>query len=163
MTSFDLSPLYKSAIGFDRFAQYIDEAMRQDSQSAYPPFNVERLGDDDYRITMAVAGFTRDELDLEVEGDVLKVTGRKADKDQQQEEQARAEDEAPQQRFLHRGIAQRSFERQFRLADHVKVISAELENGLLHIGLQRQVPEALKPRKIDIASNDTKALTENAA
>lgn len=154
MRNFDLTPLYKSAIGFDRFANMIDEAMRQDTQPGYPPYNIELVDENQYRITMAVAGFANDELDLEVEGETLKITGNKRkDADQQQ------------RHFLHQGIAERSFERRFRLADHVKVVSASLENGLLHIGLEREIPEALKPRKIEIngGANEGQLIDESAS
>lgn len=150
MRTFDLSPLYRSAIGFDRFANLLDEATRQDTQPGYPPYNIELVDENQYRITMAVAGFAEEELELEVEGEMLKVSGNK-----------RKTEDAKQRQFLHQGIAERSFERRFRLADHVKVISANLENGLLHIGLEREIPEALRPRKISInTDNDNRLLKQ---
>jgi len=141
MPTYDFSPLYRSAIGFDRFAQLVDEALRSESAPSYPPYNIELVAEDKYRITMAVAGFDRSELDLEVEHDTLKVIGRKL------KEEAR-------KTFLHRGIAARDFEHRFQLADHVKVIGANLENGLLNIELVREVPEAMRPRKISIGGGD---------
>lgn len=141
MRTYDFSPLYRSAIGFDRFAQLVDEALRSESAPSYPPYNIELVAEDKYRITMAVAGFDRAELDLEVEHDTLKVTGRKVK-------------EEGKKTFLHRGIAARDFEHRFQLADHVKVVGANLENGLLNIELVREIPEAMKPRKISIGGDD---------
>ncbi len=138
MRTFDLSPLYKSAIGFDRFAKVMDEAMRHE-QNGFPPYNIELVQEDQYRITMAVAGFAEEELDIEVEGDTLTVVGNKA-----KSEESR--------KFLHQGIAERNFKRNFRLAEHVEVRGAKLENGLLNIELVRTVPEAMKPRKISIGN-----------
>ncbi|MBX9868456.1 MAG: Hsp20 family protein [Burkholderiaceae bacterium] len=137
MRNFDFAPLYRSAIGFDRLAHLFNEAQRTESAPSYPPYNIELVAEDQYRITMAVAGFTRSELDIESERDVLKIVGRK------QKEEA-------QNRYLHRGIAARDFEHSFRLADHVKVTAAKLDNGLLSIELVREVPEAYKPRRIAI-------------
>ena len=137
MRTYDFAPLYRSAIGFDRLANLFDEAQRADAQPSYPPYNIELVTEDSYQITMAIAGFDRSELDIESENDTLKITGRK-----------RREEE--QRTFLHRGIAARDFEHSFRLADHVRVIGAKLDKGLLHIELVREVPEALKPRKISI-------------
>lgn len=137
MRNFDFAPLYRSAIGFDRLAHLFNEAQRAESAPSYPPYNIELVAEDQYRITMAVAGFTRSELDIESERDVLKIVGRK------QKEEA-------QNRYLHRGIAARDFEHSFRLADHVKVTAAKLDNGLLSIELVREVPEAYKPRRIAI-------------
>jgi molecular chaperone IbpA len=132
----DLSPLYRTAIGFDRLASMLENANRLES-AGYPPYNIEVTGDDEYQITMAVAGFTDDELSIESKQNELSVTGEKSE----------AEGE---QKFLHRGIATRSFERKFQLADHVYVKGANLEHGLLHIELYRELPEALKPRSISI-------------
>jgi molecular chaperone IbpA len=138
MTRYDLSPLFRSTVGFDRLARLVDSATRVDDASlSYPPYNIEKLGDDAYRVTMAVAGFSSDELDLTVHENSLTVTGRSKDEEKQGE-------------FLHRGIARRGFERRFQLADHIKVASASLTNGLLEISLVREVPEQLKPRKIEI-------------
>ncbi len=140
MTTFDLSPLYRTAIGFDRLAETLSSASRVDS-NGYPPYNIESLGDDQYRITMAVAGFSADELDIQTERNTLTITGAK--------QEATTDD---QSEFLYRGIATRSFERRFQLADHVEVSSANMENGLLHIKLKRELPEQMKPRKIEIGS-----------
>mgnify|MGYP000353797338 CR=1 FL=1 len=146
-TSTDFSPLYRSFIGFDHLAGLIDKASRADKQSSYPPYNIELLAEDKYRITMAIAGFTNDELDIESKENTLIVTGTKP-----------ASTAETPRNFLHQGIAERNFERKFQLGDHVKVIDASLENGLLHIDLEREIPEALKPRKIAINS---KKLIEN--
>ncbi len=140
MRNFDFSPLYRSAIGFDRMANLLDSLSRTEQvQPSYPPYNIELTGEDQYRITMAVAGFERDELNIEVNQNNLTVSANKKS------------DEQPRT-YLHQGIAARSFERRFQLADHVQVKSATIENGLLHIELQREVPEAMKPRTIQINS-----------
>ena len=140
MRNFDFSPLYRSAIGFDRMANILDSLNRaEQNQPSYPPYNIELTGEDRYRITMAVAGFDRNEINIEVNQNNLTVSANKAT-----EEQART--------YLHQGIAARSFERRFQLADHVQVQSAAYENGLLHIDLQRIIPEAMKPRSIPIGS-----------
>lgn len=137
MREFDLSPLYRSAIGFDRLANMLDNASRNDNQPSFPPYNIELLGENEYRITMAVAGFENNELDIQSESGSLTVTGQKQ--------------EQPQERqYLYQGIAARNFERRFQLADHVKVVTASMENGLLHIDLIREIPEAMKPRQIQI-------------
>ncbi|MEW6981912.1 Hsp20 family protein [Colwelliaceae bacterium 6471] len=138
-TSTDFSPLYRSFIGFDHLAGLIDKASRADKQSSYPPYNIELLAEDQYRITMAIAGFTEEELEIESKQNNLVVTGNKA-----------GDHENTQRKFLHQGIAERNFERKFQIGDHVKVIGAFMENGLLHIDLEREIPEALKPRKIAI-------------
>lgn len=139
MRHFDFSPLYRSTVGFDRLASILDQVMTADpSQNAYPPYNIEKTGEDAYRITVAVAGFSEDELAIESREGALVISGRKAE----------AEDGRT---FLHRGIATRAFERRFQLADHVRAVSAVTENGLLHVDLVREVPEALKPRRIEIA------------
>jgi molecular chaperone IbpA len=145
MATLDFAPLYRSAIGFDRLASLLDEALRGDAQPSYPPYNIELVGEDKYRISMAVAGFDRSELDIEVEQDSLKVTGRKR----------KAEKQVT---YLHRGIAGRDFEHRFQLAEHVKVVGAELVNGLLNIELVRELPEAMKPRRIAIGGGDVKVL-----
>lgn len=142
----DLSPLYRTAIGFDRLAAMLESANRVESQG-YPPYNIEVIGEDTYQITMAVAGFTDDELSIESKQNELTVTGQKAD----------AEDDT-ERKFLHRGIATRDFERRFQLADHVYVKGARMEHGLLHIELYRELPEALKARSIAI---ETGNLIEN--
>lgn len=138
-TSTDFSPLYRSFIGFDHLAGLIDQASRADKQSSYPPYNVELLADDQYRVTMAIAGFSEEELEIESKQNTLIVTGTK------QPNESKAD-----RKFLHQGIAERNFERKFQLGDHVKVIGAFMEHGLLHIDLEREIPEALKPRKIAI-------------
>jgi molecular chaperone IbpA len=150
MTTFDFAPLYRSAIGFDRLANLVESTMRSDSQPSYPPYNIELVGEDRYRITMAVAGFEQSELDIEVEQDGLKVVGRKSRAD-------------AQPRFLHRGIAARDFTHRFQLAEHVKVVGASLTNGLLNIDLVREVPEAMKPRRIAINSGNVELLDRKAA
>ncbi len=147
---FDLTPLYRSSVGFDRLARMLDDAAGFDVP-AYPPYNIEKLGEDDYRITMAVAGFAPADIALEVKGNALTVTGRKGPA-------AEAKTE-----FLHQGIAARSFERRFQLADHVEVKGAEMDNGLLHIALKREVPEALKPRTIAITSGSPKTIEAKRA
>ncbi|HEX3952957.1 MAG TPA: Hsp20 family protein [Stellaceae bacterium] len=140
MDRFDFSPLFRSTIGFDRLARLVDTANRVDSTAlTYPPYNIEKTGEDAYRLTMAVAGFSRDEIDIVVHENTLSVTGK-----------GQKEDEAG--RYLHRGIARRAFERRFSLADHLKVTGASLDNGLLHVDLVREVPEAMKPRSIQIAA-----------
>lgn len=135
MRNFDFSPLYRSAIGFDRLAHLLNEAQRTEATTSYPPYNIELVNEDQYRISMAVAGFDRTEIEIESERDVLKVVGRKTKPELQGT-------------FLHRGIASRDFEHNFRLADHVKVVGAKMDNGLLNIELQREIPEAHKPRRI---------------
>lgn len=140
MRNIDLSPLYRSFIGFDHLATMIDAASRNEKQTSYPPYNIELLAEDKYRITMAVAGFSRDQIAIEVQENTLKVSGNKDTKEQEQ-------------KFLHKGISERNFERKFQLGDHVKVLAADMENGLLHIDLERVIPEAKKPRKIEIGSN----------
>lgn len=147
MRNFDFSPLYRSAIGFDRMANLLDNLARtEQNQPSYPPYNIELTGEDKYRITMAVAGFDQSELTLEVNQNNLTVSANKTT-------------ETEQRTYLHQGIAARSFERRFQLADHVQVQSANYENGLLHIDLQRIIPEALKPRTIPIGVQTLEKLT----
>ncbi len=136
---FDYTPFYRSSVGFDRLFRLLDEAQNLEPQS-YPPYNIERVSENEYRITMAVAGFAEKDLGIESKGNALTVTGKKTDKVESSGE------------VLHQGIANRSFERRFQLADYVEVTGAELANGLLHISLKREVPEALKPRQIAIAA-----------
>ncbi len=141
MRHFDLTPLYRSSVGFDRLANVLDQVMTAEAgQNGYPPYNIEKTGENAYRITVAVAGFSEDELTVESREGQLVVSGRKAD-----------DDGEGKPTYLHRGIATRAFERRFQLADHVRAEDAVTENGLLHIDLVREVPEALKPRKIEIA------------
>ena len=137
MRTFDLAPLYRSAIGFDRLAQLLNDAQRNDATPSYPPYNIELVTEDNYRIVMALAGFDRSEIDITFERDSLQVVGRK-------------QKDGVERTFLHRGIAARDFEQRFQLANHVKVIGASFDNGMLTIDLVREIPEALKPRKIAI-------------
>ncbi|GJL92657.1 Hsp20 family protein [Hyphococcus sp.] len=137
MRTFDLTPLYRSTVGFDRVFDLLDTAGKAET-GGYPPYNIERLDENDYRITLAVAGFAEDELDVELHQNTLTVTGSRIDS-----EDGRT--------FLYQGIAGRSFQRRFQLAEHVEVAGASLVNGLLNIELRREIPEALKPRKISIA------------
>src|SRR5206468_3660351 len=142
MDRFDFSPLFRSTIGFDRLARLVDTATRVDNTAlSYPPYNIETTGEDAYRLTMAVAGFARDELDITVHENTLIVTGK-----------AQREDENG--RYLHRGIARPSFERRFSLADQLKVTGASLDNGLVHVDRVREVPEAMKARQINVANGD---------
>jgi molecular chaperone IbpA len=147
MRHFDLTPLYRSTIGFDRLGTLLDTFTSVDGEApSYPPYNIERVGENDYRISMAVAGFCEGDLAIEVKENTLSIRGEK-----------KLEQEATT--FLHRGIASRSFERRFQLADHVVVQGANLQNGLLDIDLVRQLPEAMKPRTIPISTKTDKAET----
>jgi molecular chaperone IbpA len=147
MRNFDFTPLYRSAIGFDRMANLLDSLSRaEQNQPSYPPYNIELTGEDKYRITMAVAGFDQAELNIEVNQNNLTVSANKTAEDQQRT-------------YLHQGIAARSFERRFQLADHVQVKSANYENGLLHIDLQRVIPESMKSRTIPIGVQTAEKLT----
>ena len=140
MRTFDFAPLYRATVGFDQIADLMDRVLSSDvGQSTYPPYNIEKTDADAYRISVAVAGFSEDELNVEVRENALIVSGRKSDEDESRT-------------FLHRGIATRAFERRFTLAEHVKVVGATHADGMLHIDLEREVPEALKPRRIEIAS-----------
>lgn len=147
MRNLDFAPLYRATVGFDRIADLMDRALSADvPQPTYPPYNIEKTADDAYRISIAVAGFTPEELSVEVRDGALFVTARKAP-------------EQTERTFLHRGIATRAFERRFALADHVRVTGAAHENGMLHLDLVRETPEALKPRRIEIArTNATPAI-----
>jgi molecular chaperone IbpA len=149
MMSFDLSPLYRSTVGFDRLAELLDTAMSADV-SGFPPYNIEVTGENAYRITMAVAGFTESDLSIVQQENELVVTGE-------------GKKDAEQHQYLYRGIAGRSFERRFQLADYVKVASARLENGLLQIDLARELPEALRPRKIEIGKAATPRIEKKVA
>ena len=140
MRTFDLSPLYRSTVGFDRLFSVLDSLGNVDNTApTYPPYNIERTGENAYRVTMAVAGFGEDEITVETKENTLTVKGEK-----------KAESEGTETEFLYRGIASRAFERRFQLADHVEVKGASLENGLLHVDLVREIPEAMKPRTIAI-------------
>ncbi|WP_055085127.1 Hsp20 family protein [Jannaschia donghaensis] len=138
MRTYDFTPLYRASVGFDRMANLLDRAMTADTATTYPPYNIEKLGENDYRISIAVAGFTDADLSIEARENQLILTARKADADDQRT-------------YLHRGIATRAFEKSFQLADHVSVTGATHADGMLHIDLVREVPEALKPRRIEIA------------
>jgi molecular chaperone IbpA len=144
MRHVDFSPLYRSTVGFDRLFSMLDTVGQPDNGQTYPPYNIERTGEDAYRISMAVAGFGEDEISIEAHRNVLTVKGEKA------------EERSEEGEFLYRGIAARAFERRFQLADFVEVSGAELKNGLLHIELKRNIPDEMKPRKIEIARGDSK-------
>ncbi|MEZ5773361.1 MAG: Hsp20 family protein [Hyphomicrobiaceae bacterium] len=153
MRQFDLSPLYRTTVGFDRVLTLLDSmAGANGEQSTFPPYNIERTGENAYRITMAVAGFSAEEMKLEVKESLLTVRGEKA------------EDEKERQ-FLHRGIAARNFERRFQLADYVEVVGADLKDGMLHVDLKRELPERMKPRSIAIGSSEArhKLIEQSAA
>lgn len=142
MRGYDFAPLYRATVGFDQIADLMDRVLTNEvSQPTYPPYNIEKTADDAYRISIAVAGFSDDDLTVEVKDGALHISARKADEDN-----ART--------YLHRGIATRAFQRRFHLADHVRVVGASHENGMLHIDLEREIPEALKPRQITIAKAD---------
>jgi molecular chaperone IbpA len=146
-TAFDLSPLYRSMIGVDRMADLFEAALSSNADASYPPFDVEKTGQDSYRVTLAAAGFSPAELEVSAQPNLLVISGKKA----QVEEGAR--------NFLHRGVAMRGFERRFELADHVVVRSASHADGLLTIELEREIPEALKPRRIDIGQTAPQRLS----
>ncbi len=143
MRPFDFAPLYRSTVGFDRLVQLMDSLGTEDV--AYPPYNIERVGEDTYKITMAVAGFSREDINVEVKDTTLSVRGEKAADKEKRE-------------FLYRGIAERGFSRRFQLADHVEVTGADLKDGLLHIDLKRSIPERLKPRTISIGGDEAKQI-----
>lgn len=139
MRGYDFAPLYRATVGFDQIADLMDRVLTNEvSQPTYPPYNIEKTAEDAYRISIAVAGFTDDDLTVEVKDGALHVSAKKVDEDQGRT-------------YLHRGIATRAFQRRFHLADHVRVVGASHENGMLHIDLEREIPEALKPRRIEIA------------
>lgn len=139
MRHFDFAPLHRSTIGFDRLIQMLDQTAGRDDAPGYPPYNIERQSENAYRITMAVAGFSQDEINVEVKENNLTVTAEK-----------NAPSNETQSEYLHRGIANRSFERRFQLADHVEVVGADLKDGLLHVDLERNLPERMKPRTVPI-------------
>ena len=150
MRSYDLSPLFRSTVGFDRMGRLLDTAFQADAPT-YPPYNIEKSGDDAYRITMAVAGFGEDDLEVTQKGSELVVKGK-------------AQGDDSDVKYLHRGIAARAFERRFELADHINVVDASLTNGMLSISLERHIPEALKPRTIGIkAVEGAKTIEQQAA
>ena len=136
--NFDLTPLFRTSVGFDRMAQLLDQANRIDQTPSYPPYNIESIDDNNYRITLALAGFGDNDLEITTEQNTLTVKGKK--------------DSDVEGKFIHRGIANRTFERRFQLADHVKVRAATMNNGLLHIELEREIPEEMKPRTISIGT-----------
>lgn len=139
MSTIDLTPLYRTLVGFDRMANLIDSASRLDGTQGYPPYNIERVDDDAFAIEIAVAGFSEDDLEIETKDNLLTVAGKK-----------HQEEGAEERQYLHRGIAERGFLRRFQLADHVIVTGATLKNGLLRVELVRELPEAKKPRRIEI-------------
>ncbi|MEM9601535.1 MAG: Hsp20 family protein [Pseudomonadota bacterium] len=149
MTTIDFSPLYRTTVGFDRMVNLLNAAVGSEP-SSYPPYNIEATGENTYSISIAVSGFGEDEIDLEVERGVLAVRARKAE-------------DTTERRYLHRGIATRSFERKFNLADHIEVTGARLVNGLLTIELVKELPEAMKPRKIAIGGDATRSIEHEAA
>ncbi|MGR3636869.1 MAG: Hsp20 family protein [Shimia sp.] len=149
MRTYDFAPLYRSSVGFDQIANLMDRVLTNDvSQPSYPPYNIEKTADDAYRISLAVAGFSSDDLSIEVKENALLVTANKGA-------------ENTDKTFLHRGIATRAFERRFHLADHVRVTGANHTDGMLHIDLQREIPDALKPRRIEIANGAAKAVEQD--
>ncbi len=150
MRHIDFTPLYRSTIGFDRLFDLVDSGSGLNADAGYPPYNIERTGDDRYRITMAIAGFGKEDLTIEVKDALLSVNAEKTE-------------ETADREYLHRGIAQRSFERRFQLADYVEVTGADVSDGLLHIELVRRVPERLKPRKITIGTDTPKQIEANDA
>ena len=147
-TSFDFTPYRRSTVGFDRLFDLLENSARIDASEGYPPFDIERESEDSYRITLAVAGFRPDEIEIVAHNNQLTVSGRKAE-------------EKDEGRYLHRGIATRAFERRFQLADFVQVQTADFDNGLLQIALKREVPEAMKPRRIAIGNASTAATVAN--
>lgn len=148
MRKYDFSPLYRASVGFDRMADMLDRVLTQDiGQTTYPPYNIEKTGDDSYRISVAVAGFAESDLTVEQRESELVIAARRE-----------KTDEADGATYLHRGIATRAFEKRFHLADHVRVSGASHENGMLHVDLIREVPEALKPRPIEISNSAAKAI-----
>lgn len=140
MRTFDLSPLYRSAVGFDRMTSLLDAAQKSATADSFPPYNIEKTGEDAYRITLAVAGFGAQDLDMEVRDGQLMIVGK-------------GDSEGTEAEYLHRGIARRAFERRFQLADHVEVKGADLKDGLLVVDLVREIPEAMKPRRIEIGTD----------
>jgi molecular chaperone IbpA len=151
MRAFDLSPLFRSTVGFDRMSQLLDAATRlDDAQVSYPPYNIEKLGENEYRITMAVAGFGEGDLGIVSQDNSLTISGKGQESDDKV-------------KFLHRGIGRRAFQRRFELADHIKVKGASMENGLLHVDLVREVPEERKPREIKIGAAPARTIEHKAA
>lgn len=149
MRTVDFSPLYRSVVGFDRLATLLEAAAKTEPATNWPPYNIESTGEDTYRIEIAVAGFKADEIAIEVKENLLTIQGRKA----------ASEDDAAR-RYLHRGLAERNFDRRFQLADFVVVTDAALQDGLLSISLKRELPESMKPRRIEISTDSGKGLIE---
>jgi len=152
MRTFDLTPLYRSTVGFDRLFSLLDQATGLESAPSYPPYNIERTGENAYRITVAVAGFAEPELSIEVKENTLTIRGEKQTKQNEKSGEV-----------LYQGIAARAFERRFQLADHVEVKGAALENGLLHVDLAREIPEAMKPRSVPIGNGSAKVIDAKKA
>jgi molecular chaperone IbpA len=152
MRNYDFAPLFRNTVGFDRMARLLDN-IGSDQRPSYPPYNIEKTGDDAYRITMGVAGFAESELDVELKDNQLTISGQVKGSD----------NGGPQTQFLHRGIAERAFTRRFNLADHIEVDGASLINGMLHVQLKREVPESMKPRRIPIKGGDVHAIADQAA
>ncbi len=151
MTTLDFTPLFRSAVGFDRLASMLEQAGRSEA-SGYPPYNIERIGENHYCISLAIAGFSEQELEIHSQQDGLMIRGQKSENGDDKE-----------RKFLHRGIATRNFERRFQLADYVRVSGARLEHGLLHVDLVREIPETMKPRKIAINAAQPKPAIEGRA
>ena len=149
MQNFDFSPFYRSTVGFDRLFSALD-GLTSEGKSSYPPYNIERTGEDTYRISVAVSGFSADEIAIEAKENNLTIKGGKS-----------VETEKQEREFLHRGIAQRAFDLRFQLADYVEVVGADLENGLLHVSLKRELPESKKPRRIKVVSSDSSTVIED--
>lgn len=147
MNALDFSPLFRSTVGFDRLSQMLESNLHSDQGVTYPPYNIVKLDDDNYRITMAVAGFGEKDIDITAKENQLIVQGRALDRE-----------ETKDVTYLHRGIAERAFERRFQLAEHIRVANAGLDNGLLTVELVREIPEAMKPRKVEIKSGSAKTL-----
>lgn len=148
----DLSPLLRSTIGFDQINRLFESALRGEGEPSYPPYNIEKVDEDSYRIAMAIAGFTEEDLDITLQDGVLIISGRAGD-----------DEDEKQRNYLYRGIARRAFERRFRLAETIKVLGASFENGLLNIDLRREVPEHMKPQKIQITRTVRAKAVENQA
>lgn len=151
MNAIDFSPLYRSTVGFDRLASLLDSAQQYNHSNGYPPYNIEATQDNEYSITIAVAGFEESELDIQSERGVLSVRGQKA------------ADEKKERNFLYQGIATRTFERKFQLADHVEVVNADLANGMLTINLVKEIPEAMKPKRISIGGVSSNVINHKTA
>lgn len=151
MNALDFSPLFRSTVGFDRLSQMLESSLMSDQGVSYPPYNILKLDDDNYRITMAVAGFTEKDIDITAKENQLIVQGKVAEREEKKDAV-----------YLHRGIAERAFERRFQLADHIRVTDASLDNGLLTVELVREIPEAMKPRKIDIGTGNGRLLDQKS-